>query len=335
MARIHNYLVLRHLRSEANFHVIRYRGGRIRRAGRGLAFWFRPEGASIAEIPMDDRDMAFLFKGRTKDFQEATVQGVITWRVADPTILHERVDFTVDLDTGLYLREPLDQIATMMTGLARQEANGYLTEHSIDHLLEHGLGPIQARIEQCLVDSERLNAMGLEVVTVRLADISPSTELDRALRTPTFEALQQKADQATFERRAMAVEKERAISENELQNQIELARRTAQLIEQEDENARNQARGESEAKQIAADGEAGRIRAVEQARADMERARIDIYRDLPPHVLMGLAAREFAGKLKAIEIEHLNITPDMLGNVLSDLAAAAARRLDHVPEDRR
>ena len=55
--------------------------------------------------------------------------------------------------------------------------------------------------------------MGLEVVTVRVADVSPSAELKRALQTPTFERLQQQADEATFERRALAVEKERAIAE--------------------------------------------------------------------------------------------------------------------------
>jgi regulator of protease activity HflC (stomatin/prohibitin superfamily) len=332
MAEISNYGLLRHLRSEASFHVTRYRNGKIRQTGRGLAFWFRPDGASIAEIPMDDRDMPFLFKGRTRDFQEATVQGVITWRVADPAVLGERVDFAVDLDMGLYLREPLDQIATLLTGLARQQSAQYLAEHPVDGLLEKGLAPVQERIEQGLTGSERLRAMGLEVVTVRLADIAPTKELDRALQTPTFEALQQRADQATFERRALAVEKERAIAENELQNQIELARRKAQLIEQEDENARNRTRGAVEVKQIAADGEALRIRVVEQANADMEKARIDIYRELPQHTLIGLAAREFAGKLD--RIEHLSITPDMLGTVLGDLAKAAARRLESDPAER-
>jgi regulator of protease activity HflC (stomatin/prohibitin superfamily) len=301
MAEIRNYGLLRHFRSEANFHVARHRGGKLRQTGRGLAFWFRPEGASIAEVPLDDRDMPFLFRGRSKDFQEATVQGVITWRVADPAILGERVDFSIDLRAGLYLREPLDQIANLLTGMAQQQAAQYLAERDIESLLDAGLTPLQARIEEGLDASDRLPAMGLEVVTVRLADLSASAELDRALQTPTFEALQQRADQATFERRALAVEKERAIAENELQNQIELARREKLLIEQEDENARNRARGEAEARQIAADGEALRIRAVEQARADMEKARMDIYRDLPQEVLMGLAAREFAGKLTAIE----------------------------------
>ena len=81
MAEIRRYPFLRHLRSEASVYVTHHRQGRKRRAGRGLAFWFRPDGASIAELPMDDRDLPFLIHGRSKDHQEVTVQGVITWRV--------------------------------------------------------------------------------------------------------------------------------------------------------------------------------------------------------------------------------------------------------------
>lgn len=325
MAEIRNFGLLRHFRSEANFHVIRHRKGAVRQAGRGLAFWFSPERASIAEIPLDDRDMPFLFRGRSRDFQEVTVQGVVNWRVSDPDLLGDRVDFSVDLRTGLYQREPLDQIAALLTGLAQQQAAQYLAEDDIEALLNAGLAPLQRRLDEGLTESRRLPAMGLQVVALRLADLAPSAELDRALQTPTFEALQQKADQATFERRALAVEKERAIAENELQNRIELARREKLLIEEEDENARNRARGEAEARQIAADGKAARIRAVEQARAEMERARIDIYRDLPRDVVLGLAAREFAGKLTSIE--HLNVTPDLLGSLLGELAMAGVKRL--------
>ena len=325
MADIKGYGPVKHFRSEANVHVTRYRNGRARQAGRGLAFWFLPDGASIAEIPMDDRDMPFAFKGRTKDFQEATVQGVITWRAADPEVLRDRVDFSIDLDVGLYLTDPLDRIATLLTGLVRQEAATYLSEHTVDALLEAGVGPLQARITEDLAIAERLSDMGLEIVALRLADISPTAELERAFQTPTFEALQQKADEATFQRRALAVEKERAIAENELQNRIELAGRQTHLIDKEGENARRKAKDDAEARQIAAEGEALRLRAVGEARADAERARIDIYRDLPREVMMGLAAREFAGKLESIE--HLNITPDLLGGLLTDLARAGADRL--------
>src|SRR3546814_2858334 len=83
--------------------------------------------------------------------------------------------------------------------------------------------------------------------------------------TPTFEALQQKADEAMFERRALAVDKERAIAENELGNKTELARREKQLIAEEAENARNRATGLAEAQQVEAEAEAGRIRKIGRA----------------------------------------------------------------------
>ena len=77
MAHITKVPLLRHLRSEPSRHILHFRRGRLVRSGRGVAYWFRPLSASIAEVPCDDRDLAFLFHGRTSDFQDVTVQGVI------------------------------------------------------------------------------------------------------------------------------------------------------------------------------------------------------------------------------------------------------------------
>jgi len=316
MAEISGFGPMRRLRSDANVHIERYRGGRVIQSGRGLAFWFMPDGASIAEVPMDDRDLPFLFHSRSKDFQALTVQGLIVWRVVDPKRLAERVNFSIDLARGLYLGQPIDQIATLLTGLSQQLATQYLAEFDVNGILGAGVKPLLERMEAGLIGAARLADMGLEVASVRVADVSPSSELSRALQTPTFERLQQQADQATFERRALAVEKERAIAENELGNQIELARRQKELIAHEDENGRNRATADAAAKKIGADAEADRIRVIEQAKADMEKSRVDIYSDLPQGVMMGLAAREFAQKLKSIE--HLNITPDILSALLGD-----------------
>ncbi len=326
MAEIRNYGMLRHLRSEASVHITYHRKGRVVTSGRGLAFWFRPDGASIAEAPMDDREMPFLIQGRSHDYQPVTLQGTATWRVKDAATLGRRIDFSIDLKTGHYQQEPVEQITNLLVGLAQQQATQYCAENTVDALLAAGLEPLKERLEAGLIAAPELTEMGLEVVTLRLLELAPSAELDRALQTPTFEALQQKADQATFERRAMAVEKERAIAENELQNQIELARRETSLIEREGENSRNRAQDSAAAKQIEADGEAGRIRAVEQARADMEEARMAVYKDLRPEVLAGLAARDFAKKLQ--KIEHLNVTPDLLGHLLANFTQAGTKLLN-------
>lgn len=341
MAEIRNYGPLRHLRSDASDFVVRYRNGKAVRSGRGLTFWFRPEGASIAEIPMDDREMPFLFHGRSQDFQKVTLQGTVTWRVAAPELLSQRVDFSIDLKKGHYDVDPIDKICSLISGAAQHHAAQYLAKEPVRALLEAGAAPLRDLLDRALKADEQFQEMGIELIAVRLADLRPTSELDKALQTPTFEALQQQADQATFERRALAVEKERAIAENELQNRIELARREKLLIEQEGENAQRQARDQAVAEKIAAESEAGRIEtiervkvdmeraridSVEQAKVDLERARIEIYRDLPGSVLGGLAARELARKLT--KIEHLNISPDMLTPILASLAQAGTARLE-------
>jgi regulator of protease activity HflC (stomatin/prohibitin superfamily) len=317
MADIRRYPLVRHLRSDAAVHVTQFSAGRVVRSGRGLAFWFVPRRASIAELPADDRNMVLFFKGRSRDFQAINVQGTLSWRVVDPKLLSNRVDFSIDLASGKHIGKPLDQIEALLTGMAQQLATQYFMEATVHALLDAGIEPLRQRLESSLSEMSRLAEMGIEVVAVRLSSISPTTELERALQTPTFEGLQQKADQAVFERRALAVEKERAIAENELQNKTELARRETQLIAQEAANARSRAEGARDAKQIDADGEAGRLRVVEEARNEMEHARIAIYQDTPVQVLLGLAARELAGKLS--KIDHLNVTPDLLASVLGEL----------------
>jgi hypothetical protein len=165
-----------------------------------------------------------------------------------------------------------------------------------------------------------------------MMDLKPTPELEKALQTTTREAIQQDADKATFERRALAVERERAIAENELKNQIELAKREETLIQQRGQNERRRATEDAEAQRIATEAQGARtriqsqagaesIRVTEEARVQAESARMAIYRDMSGTVLMGLASRELAQKLQTIQ--HLNIAPDMLGPILTQLVDGA------------
>jgi regulator of protease activity HflC (stomatin/prohibitin superfamily) len=337
MAEIRRYPILRHLRSEPSFHVLRFRRGELVASGRGLAFWFRPLSTSVAEIPLDDRELPFLFHGRSKNFQDTTVQGVITFRVVDPERVAERVDFAIDLGTGAALEQPLEKLAGLFTELAQQFTLGYLAQTDLDRVLAEGVEEIRERIWQGLREDAGLEAMGLEVVAVRVGAVKPVAEVEKALQVPVREAIQQRADEATFRRRAEAVEKERAIQENELQNRIELARREADLIDQRGENEKKRVTDEADAARIAAEAEAertgiqaraqaGGIEAVEEAKVKAEQERMEIYRDFPTERLLGLAAQRLAGKLR--RIEHLNLTPDLLGGLLTQLVQAGTEHLE-------
>ncbi|MEL7152216.1 MAG: SPFH domain-containing protein, partial [Pseudomonadota bacterium] len=315
MAQITRYPFIRHFRADASAHVQQFRNGRRIRSGRGLSFWFVPDGTSLSEIPMDDRTLPFLLKGQSSDFQDLTVQGSILWRVTDPEVLGSRVDFTLAPKTGGHVGQPIDQINDLIGSQARGFISAHVSRTDVRSILEAGVAPVLTALQDGFAASDTLAERGIEIVGIGVDDISPSSELARALLTPTFESLQQQADEATFNRRAMAVEKERAIAENELSTKIELETQRRQLIAREDENARSKAEAEAAALSIAAEAEAGRIRAVGQAKADMEREQVSLYADLSPAVLMALAAQEFAGKLQTID--NLTITPDMLSGLMA------------------
>jgi regulator of protease activity HflC (stomatin/prohibitin superfamily) len=342
MAEIRSYWLMRHIRTEPTTHVLFFRDGALKREGRGLSFWFRPLGASIAQVPLDDRELPFLFQSRSNDFQEVAVNGVVTFRVRDPSRLAERVDFSIDSRTGLYHKEPLDKLALIVRELAQQLASTFLNRAPLRTILDQGIDIIRDAIHNGIATDAGVAALGLELVATRISSVKPTSEMEKALQMPTRERIQQEADEATFTRRALAVDKERAIQENELSNQIELAKREEHLIAQRGQNERKRALEATESKRIEAEAAARNVRLNAEAQADSirlleapkvnaERERMDIYRNLPPAALMGLAARELAGKLQSIE--HLSLTPDILGSLLQRVLAGQAERLEGRPQD--
>jgi regulator of protease activity HflC (stomatin/prohibitin superfamily) len=333
MAEIKTYPLLRHLRAEPTSHVLDYRGGQLRREGPGQAFWFRAMNTAIAEVPIDDRELPFLFHARSADFQQLTVQGVVTYRVVDPQRVARRIDFAVDLDTGRWTQTPLEQLAGLVMQLAQQFVIDELVKRDVRTILADGVAPIRAHIAAGLAAEPALADLGIEVVAVRVAEVAPTAELEKALQQPTREEVQQHADEATFRRRALAVEKERAIAENELQNRIELARRQEDLVAQEGANARRvaqeraaaamvDAQAEDERGALAAARRAATIEQVQGAQLEVDARRAEIDAAMPADVLLALALRELAGQLG--QIDHLTITPDMLTPVLARLGAAQA-----------
>jgi regulator of protease activity HflC (stomatin/prohibitin superfamily) len=337
MAEIRKFPFCRHVRAEQSVHLLKFKSGKLRGSGRGLAFWFMPMSTSIAEVPIDDRELSFLFHARSADFQDVNVQGVIMYRVSSPEVLSNRIDFSIDLQDGGYRKQPLDQLATMLTELAQQLAIDVLAHGKVREILTAGTEPIRTRIEDGLRADDALTAMGIEIVSVRVSAVKPDADLERSLEVPTREAIRQTADEASFERRALAVEKERAIAENELQNKIELAKREEHLIEQQGANGRRRQTEDAGAKRIEAEAKAdririeaesrsGSIRMLDEAKVEGERNRMEIYRTMPARVMAGLAARELAGKLQ--KIEHLNITPELLGPSLLRLVEAGTSKLE-------
>jgi regulator of protease activity HflC (stomatin/prohibitin superfamily) len=325
----------RHLRSAPTAHIRHHAKGKLVHDGPGLSFWYRSLSAALSEVPVDDRELAMAFHARTSDFQDVSVQSTVTYRISAPETAAARLDFSVDPDTGVWRGTPLEQLATLLTETAQQHALDVLARTALAAALVDGVAAVRQRISDGLAAEPRLAATGIEVVAVRVVAIRPEPEVERALRTPAREQIQQEADRATYERRAVAVERERAIAENELASRIELARREEQLVEQHGTNARREAEENAAADAVRAEAEAARL--VKLARAQAEAAReegtaraeaqaawLRVHDEVDAATLHALAATRLAENLP--HIDSLTLTPDMLTGLLARLGAPGGGR---------
>jgi regulator of protease activity HflC (stomatin/prohibitin superfamily) len=339
MADITRRLGWRHLRSTPTAHIRHHRDGKLVHDGPGIGFWFRPLSAALSEVPVEDRELAMTFRARTADFQDVSVQATVTYRIGDPALAAARLDFSVDPDTGAWRGAPLEQLGTLLTETAQQHALDVLARTPLSAALVDGVAAVRNRIVAGLGAEPRLPATGIEVVAVRVMAVRPEAEVERALRTPARERIQQEADRATYERRAVAVERERAIAENELASQIELARREERLVEQRGANARRDAEEGAAADQVRARAEAARTvklaeaeaarsvalaraeaqaaREVGEARAEAQAAWLRVHGDVDVATLHALTGTRLAENLP--HIDSVTVSPDVLTGLLARL----------------
>jgi regulator of protease activity HflC (stomatin/prohibitin superfamily) len=330
-----------HLRAEPNQYILHYKHGRLTQQGAGLSYWFNPLNAALAQVPVEDCEATFLLKERSRDLQEVSVQITLTYRFANPATSATRLNFTIGLQTGTWVEQPLEKLAAFWSQRAQEPTRRYLAGVPLTDAVAYGAAAIHEAISLALASDAEIGAMGLAVVGVQVVRVAPVADLEKALQTPTRESLQQKADEAIFARRALAVEKERAIKENELSTQVELAKRQEALIEQNGANRLRDVKltAESEKQRITADVERqqlladGNAKATElvaaanaksaklmaDAKAEGDRMRVEVWQTASGKVLVGLALQELAGRID--KIEHLSITPDIFAAAFKNLLA--------------
>lgn len=328
MAAITRYPFLRHLRAAPTSYVLHLDAGKVRHQGAGVAFWYLPLSAVISEIPADDRELPLVAHARTADLQDVTAQVTVSYRFDDPLLVARRLDFAIDPSNGRWTGTPLEQVAQLLSELANGQVMDVMSTMTLREAVTSGGGTLRQTITAGLQADDRLASTGITVLGARVRSVRGEADMERFLQTPAREQAQTEADKSTYARRALAVERERAIAENELANRIELAMREQELVTQEGTNARTraeeagaaaliEANGAAERQGLLAEADAHRARVVGEAEAAAEAARVAVYADVDPRVLAALAARELAAHLPAIS--NLTITPDLLTGVLSGL----------------
>jgi regulator of protease activity HflC (stomatin/prohibitin superfamily) len=265
MAQITRYPLFAHLRGEPNQYILHYSSGRITRECPGASYWFRPLSAAVAQVPVDDCSATFLLAERSADFQEVSVQCTVVYRFNDPRLAASRINFSLSLVTGNWTEDPLDRVARLWNQRARPTVRAYLATVPVAEAIRTGPAFLGHSLGQALADDPELVAMGLRLISVQVDQVTATPEVRKALETPTREAIQQKADEAVFERRALAVEKERAIKQNELSTEIDLARRQDELIRQQGSNTLREVESSTAAERAKLDANLARQKLITES----------------------------------------------------------------------
>lgn len=315
---------VKYLKVPPTTQVIQYKRGNVVREGAGLSFFYYAPTSVIVYVPLASTDVPFVFNEVTADFQDATIQGELTFRVSDPARLASLLDFSVDRNERYRSDDPAklnDRLIHAVQILAR----AFTQRHQLGDLLVRSDALIQ-HVVGGLTESEAVAMLGVEVLGLSILSIKATPEMAKALQADAREKLLQQADEAIYERRNTAVELERKIKENELNTEVAV------------EQKRRQVRETKLQADIAVETERAKLvdqrvdnqRKESQARADALRAMLDPVKDVDWRTLMaaqtgGLDARQLIAMAfrdladNAEKIGHVNISPDLLSSLLGSL----------------
>lgn len=212
-------------------YVLKFRDGRVVREGAGLAFFYNTYRSSLVAVPLEGVEAPFMFSEVSADFQDVTVQGQATVRVADPKLIAGLMNFSVS-PRGGYLTDSPTRLPMRVVNAVQVRLRSVLQKMTLRELLRSSEA-VREKVDAALREPDALPSLGLELVSLAILAIRPSPETGRALEAPVRESLLKEADDATYARRNSAIEQERAIRENELATERAVLEKRQQIDDQE------------------------------------------------------------------------------------------------------
>jgi SPFH domain / Band 7 family len=302
-------------------YVLHYRNGAVRREGPGLAFWYFRPSSTIVAIPLASRDVPFAFSEVTADFQPVTMQGQLTYRVADPRRLAGLLDFSVQ-STGQYISDDPEKVPDRLIQTAQIFARKVVQRLTLREALVSS-DTLVAEVVASLREAEPVRMLGVEILALTVLAIKPTPDIARALEADARETLQRQADEAIYTRRKASVEQERRIKETELETELAVQEKQRQIREtqmaadisvEERRSVLVERRSENERRD--ADTRAYALQAtLEPVRNVDWRTLMAVGGAADPKLMIALAFRELAEN--AAKIGEINVTPDLLKSLIT------------------
>ena len=314
-------LGFRYVKVPPTIHVMQYRGGKVVRSGAGLSFFYFAPTATLVQIPVASIDVPFVFNEVTADFQDATIQGELTYRVVNPGLLASLLDYSVT-NQGRYRTDDPTKLADRLIHVTQILTRAFTQRSTLRNLLVSSDELVRA-VTAGVQSSTAVEMLGVEILELSILSIKATPEMAKALQAEAREKLLLEADEAIYARRNTAVELERQIKENELTTEIAIEQKQRQVretklradiaIEQERTELVNQ-RIENEAKESQAKAEALRAMLEPIKGVDWRTLLAVQQGGLDARQMIAMAFRDLADN--AEKVGQLNISPDLLATLL-------------------
>jgi hypothetical protein len=272
-------------------------------------------------VPVGSTDVPFIFNETTADFQAVTVQGHLTFRVADPERLAGLLDYSVGPGSE-YTSDDPDKLPLRITYAAQNATRAEVQSRPLRAALADS-DAIAQRVQAALSTSTTLSALGVQLLGFSILAIKPVPETAKALEAEARERLLREADDAIYSRRNNAVEQERIIRENELNTEVAVQTKQREIEETRlagqialEEQRRQFVTTEAENSKTRADAQAYAVEATLKPLTNLDPKSLQVLaaRSVDPRLLVAMAFQEIAQN--ATKVGNLNISPELLETLL-------------------
>ncbi len=222
--------MFKYVKFEPTNFIFAYKRGKLHKKGKGLSFWYLPRITSIVKVPIETKTRPFVFNEITNDYQNVTVQGELIYRISEPEIIIENVNFSVDSTTLQYITDDYNKISDRISNVIKTMVTKEIAGMSLTEAMRASEA-IVGNINKNISSNKYIKSIGIEVTSFNILAVSPNQETVRALEAKAREQILKDADDAIYDRRNSSVEQERIIKENELNTEIAVEKKKQQIKE--------------------------------------------------------------------------------------------------------
>src|SRR5437870_12794909 len=152
-------------------YILHYKGGKLKREGAGLFFFYYVPTSTIVTVPLASADAPFVFAESTADFQSATIQGQLTYRITDPKRLAGLLDFSVTA-LGKYISDDPRKLPERLMHSTQTLTRTVTQRMTLRELLVSS-DQLREEVLNALKQSAAVATLGVEVLGLSILSIKP------------------------------------------------------------------------------------------------------------------------------------------------------------------